>query len=131
MIYLTLQKDEAETYVGATEVSEAIDSPKAFTTKISQQLRKANLLDSLRGPNGGFCVHKDKKVSLADIVRVIDGDHLLDGCILGFKKCSANRPCAAHFKLENVRDSLKKTLMTTDTEEMKRMIEAGQGYIKD
>lgn len=130
MIYLALQKDEEATYVGVSQVSEAIDSPKAFTAKILQQLSKAGLLDSLRGPNGGFCLPKDQIVSLAEIVRVIDGDQLLDGCILGFNECSAKHPCPAHFKFKSVRDYLKGALTTTDVEEMKRIIETGKGYIK-
>lgn len=129
MIYLALQKDEAATYVGVAEISEAIDSPRAFTAKILQQLSKAGLLNSLRGPNGGFCLPDDTKASLEDIVRVIDGNQLLDGCILGFKECSENRPCPAHYKLKSVRDYLKGALMTTDIEEMKRVIESGKGYI--
>lgn len=129
MVYLALQKEVAA-YVGVAEVSKAIDSPRAFTAKILQQLSKADLLESLRGPNGGFCVPKDKRISLADIVRVIDGNQLLDGCILGFKECSENRPCPAHFKLKSVRDYLKGALMTTDIEEMQRIIENGKGYIK-
>lgn len=130
MIYLALQKDEAGTYVGVTEISEAIDSPKAFTAKILQQLSQADLLESLRGPNGGFYLDKNKMVSLAKIIRVIDGNQLLDGCILGFKECSDNRPCPVHFKLRSVRDYLKGALMTTDVDEMKRIIEEGKGYIK-
>ncbi len=131
MIYLALQKKEEGTpYIGVKEVSEAIDSPKAFTAKILQQLSKADLLDSLRGPNGGFCLPKDKEVSLADIVRVIDGNQLLDGCILGFKECSEKHPCPAHYKFASVRDYLKGALMTTDVEEMKRIINSGNGFIK-
>ncbi len=130
MVYLALQKEKAATYVGVTEISKAIDSPKAFTGKILQQLSKADLLDSIRGPKGGYSLPKGKKVSLADIIRVIDGNQLLDGCILGFKECSENRPCPAHFKLKSVRDYLKGALMTTDIEEMQRIIEDGKGYIK-
>lgn len=130
MIYLALQKEGDATYIGVSQVAEAIGSPKAFTAKILQQLSKAGLLDSLRGPNGGFCLPEDKKVSLADIVLEIDGDQLLDGCILGFKECSEERPCPAHFKLKSVRDYLKGALVSTDIEEMKRVIKAGKGYIK-
>lgn len=117
-------------YVGVTEISNAIDAPRAFSAKILQQLSKADLLESMRGPNGGFIVLKDKKVSLADIIWVIDGAQLLDGCLLGFKECSEKRPCPAHFKLQSVRDYLKGALMTTDIEEMQRIIEDGKGYLK-
>lgn len=85
MIYLAIKSKEGVAYVSVVDVSEAIDSPKHFTAKILQQLSKANLLNSQRGPNGGFFLPTESGVSLADIVRAIDGNQLLDGCILGFK----------------------------------------------
>lgn len=134
MIYFALQKpalEESEvTYIGVSQVKDAIGSPQPFTAKILQQLSKAGMLESLRGPNGGFCLPKDKKVSLEEIVRVIDGNQLLDGCVLGFKECSEHRPCPAHFKFKSVRDYLKGALASTDVEEMKQIIEVSKGYIK-
>lgn len=129
VIYLAVQREESSKYVGVTQVSEGINSPKAFTAKILQQLSKAGIIDTLRGPNGGFRFLPDKKVSLADIVRVIDGNQLLDGCVLGFKECSASRPCPAHFKFKDVRDSIKKAFTTTDVEEMKRFVQNGNGFL--
>lgn len=128
-IYLALQKDKSNNYTGVTEISKAIGSPKAFTAKILQQLTKADLLESVRGPNGGFCLPKDKKVSLADIVRAIDGNQLLEGCILGFKECSAIRPCPAHFKFKKFRDDLNKAFTTTDVEDMRRIVESEKGFL--
>lgn len=130
MIYFALQQEEEAEYIGVAQVAEAIDSPKAFTAKVLQQLSKAGLLASVRGRNGGFCLPEGSNASMADIVRVIDGDQLLDGCILGFKECSEDRPCPAHFKFKSVRDYLKGALVSTSVEEMKRVLEAGKGYIK-
>ncbi|MBK8391683.1 MAG: Rrf2 family transcriptional regulator [Saprospiraceae bacterium] len=63
MIYFALQardQDENEiTYIGVSQVKDAIGSPQPFTAKILQQLSKAGMLESLRGPNGGFCLPKD------------------------------------------------------------------------
>lgn len=129
VIYLAVQSEESTKYVGVTQVSQGINSPKAFTAKILQQLSKAGIIDTLRGPNGGFRFIKEKKVSLADIVRVIDGNQLLDGCVLGFKECSATRPCPAHFKFKGVRDAVKEAFTTTDVEEMKRFVESGKSFL--
>ncbi len=130
MVYLALRKEETNNFAGVKEVSEAIGSPKAFTAKILQQLSKADLLDSIRGPNGGFSLFNDSRVSLADIVRAIDGNQLIEGCVLGFKECSDRRPCPAHFRFKSVRDYLNDALLTTDIEEMKQIIQNGNGFIK-
>jgi len=130
MIYFALQQRRGFAYVGVTEASEAIDSPKHFTAKILQQLSKAKLLESQRGPNGGFYLPNESKVSLADIVRVIDGNQLLDGCILGFKECSELRPCPAHSKFKSVRDYLKGALITTYISELGQIVEDEDGFLK-
>ncbi len=35
--------------------AEAIDSPTAFTAKILQRLVKGDIVNSRKGPHGGFC----------------------------------------------------------------------------
>ena len=130
MIYLAIKSKEGVAYVSVVDVSEAIDSPKHFTAKILQQLSKANLLNSQRGPNGGFFLPTESGVSLADIVRAIDGNQLLDGCILGFKECSELRPCPAHHKLQSVRDYLKGTLTSTNIEELSEVVLKENGFLK-
>lgn len=130
MIYLAIKSKEGVAYVSVVDVSEAIDSPKHFTAKILQQLSKANLLNSQREPNGGFFLPTESGVSLADIVRAIDGNQLLDGCILGFKECSELRPCPAHHKLQSVRDYLKGTLTSTNIEELSEVVLKENGFLK-
>lgn len=130
MIYLALQQKSEGGYVGVSDVSMAIDSPKHFTAKILQQLGKAGLIDSQRGPNGGFYLPQGSVVSLADIVRVIDGNQLLDGCILGFKECSELRPCPAHMKFKGIRKKLKRELVSTDVAELRNIVENQNGFLK-
>lgn len=130
MIYLALQRGEKENYTGVAQVSEALASPKAYTAKVLQQLSRAKLLKSLKGPNGGFYLDSDRPVSMADIVTVMDGDNLFTDCALGFEECREDRPCPAHFKLKNVREYLREELKTTYIEEMKEIVLDGRGQIK-
>lgn len=130
MIYLALKRDSEFKYIGVSEISKAIDSPKHFTAKILKELKKANIIDSRPGPNGGFYLPKDQVVSLTEIIRVIDGNQLLDGCILGFKECSELHPCPAHNKLKMLRENLKNEFQTTFIEEMKEVVKNGNGFLK-
>lgn len=97
------------------EIASNIDSPEAFTAKILQQLVKNNIIDSIKGPNGGFKidVEKMKSVMLNEIVLAIDGDKIYNGCGLGLSKCNEKKPCPIHNKFQLIRADLKNMLNTT------------------
>jgi Rrf2 family iron-sulfur cluster assembly transcriptional regulator len=129
MIFLAAKQEGVR--VGLEEIAQAIDSPKAFTAKILQQLARAGLLDSLRGRTGGFTLPDRHSITLADIVRAIDGDKVMYGCVLGFKACSEARPCPAHFKFKSVRDHLSGTLLTTSIDELRGVVTDKSGYLTE
>lgn len=128
MIYLAIRR-EKNNRAGLEEIADAIQSPKAFTAKILQQLARARLLESLRGRTGGFSLPKDRQIKLADIVEALDGDKIMKGCVLGFKTCSEVHPCPVHHKFKSVRDYLAGTLMTTSLEELKGVMEQQGVYL--
>ncbi|MFY0689641.1 MAG: Rrf2 family transcriptional regulator [Cyclobacteriaceae bacterium] len=99
---------------GLKEIIKAIDSPEAFTAKILQQLVKAGLLKSFKGPNGGFTLYPSKKITLKNIVIAIDGEALLTNCVLGLPECSGDNPCPVHFKFVEVKAMLNDILLSTD-----------------
>lgn len=117
MIYLCSVEEE-QRLAGLKDIAQAIDSPSAFTAKILQKLVRAELLESLRGPNGGFKV-VTRHISLLEVVNAIDGDRLVTGCVLGLKECSAKQPCPVHDKFVAVRDHLNGVLSTTHLKDVK------------
>jgi len=48
------QKSKNGERAGIKEIAAGIDSPEHFTAKILQELGKKNLVQSAKGPNGGF-----------------------------------------------------------------------------
>ncbi len=112
MIYIAGNEQEGRR-TGVKEISEAIKSPEAFTAKILQQLAKNNLLNSYKGPTGGFELASYKEIKLVDIVVTMDGNKLMKDCVLGFEKCSGENPCPVHFKFEKIRHQLSETLLST------------------
>lgn len=130
MIYIsTLPKGNDR--VGLKEISQAINSPEAFTAKILQILVRENLLSSIKGPNGGFEMHEESgNIQLYRIVHVIDGDHIFTGCALGLEKCSETHPCAVHNKFKAIREHLSGMMMTTTLEDMARGIQDGTHFLK-
>lgn len=106
------EQSSLDNKVGVKAIAAAIDSPEAFTGKILQILTKNNIIDSIKGPYGGFVINKAdlKKIRLSDVVRVLDGDSIYTGCGLGLKQCDDSSPCPLHFKFIEIRDNLRKML---------------------
>ncbi len=118
MIYLG-HTEQSGRLTGVKEIASQIKSPEAFTAKILQQLVKNNLLDSVRGPNGGFALKASKKsVTLSEIVIAIDGDGMMKNCVLGLEECSASHPCAVHHQFVALRKQFSGILLTTTIEQV-------------
>ncbi|HEX5169571.1 MAG TPA: Rrf2 family transcriptional regulator [Cyclobacteriaceae bacterium] len=118
--------------VGLRDIANKIDSPEAFTAKILQLLVKAKIIDSAKGPSGGFAVNKDrvKETTLSEIVSAIDGDTIYKGCGLGLPECSAKRPCPVHYKFKVIRDDLKRMLESVTVYELSMNLKDGLTYLK-
>lgn len=130
-VYIALQSLEGRR-VSVTEIAEEIDSPVAFTAKILQQLNRNNIVNSVKGPTGGFEIEREDmdSVKLNMIVKAIDGDQIYVGCGLGLKECNAMQPCPLHDKFVDIRTNLKKMLQNTSLYELAMGLEVGLTYLK-
>jgi Rrf2 family protein len=107
MIYIAQQSGN-RTVVNIKEISENINSPQLFITKILNGLSKKGFLHSSKGRYGGYALSEEHaKISLADIVTAIDGDKMFSGCGLGLAFCSETNPCPIHHEYKDARDRLK------------------------
>src|SRR5690349_9324075 len=113
-IYIGQQSAGADRRVGLKDVAAEIGSPEAFTAKVLQQLVRAGLVTSVKGPTGGFALTAEqlRTVTLRQIVLAIDGGAMLQGCALGLPQCSAKQPCPMHYQFLPIRDQLNEVLGT-------------------
>lgn len=110
LIYIA-QKSKDGNRIGIKEIASGIDSPEYFIAKILQDLSKKGFVQSAKGPNGGFYMDENNlKLSVADIVREIDGDKLFSGCGFGLKECSESHPCPIHNEFKHIRQAIKTML---------------------
>lgn len=114
------------------EIAAAIDSPESFTAKILQTLSRANVVDSVKGPHGGFEINKDKMQTLAliDVVIALDGNKLFDGCGLGLKACNSSKPCPLHEHFLEVRTRLKVMLVENKIIDLAQGLQSGLSFLK-
>lgn len=90
------------------QVAEFINENEHTVGKLLQKLVKENIINSTKGPNGGFFItEQQKKAMMIDIVEAIDGKDMFNKCGLGLSKCSAMHPCPIHDDYKKVRDTFK------------------------
>lgn len=113
-LFFISQKSTEGKKVPLKDIAKGIDAPEQFVAKILQNLTKKEIIRSSKGLNGGFFVDKSsEKFSLADVVKIFDGNKLFTQCGLGLKLCSENRPCPIHHEYKKVRKELIHILETT------------------
>lgn len=130
MIFIA-QKSKDGNKVGIKEIAKGIDSPEHFIAKILQDLGRKRLLQSLKGPNGGFYLDEETlQFSLADIVKAVDGDKLFTGCGLGLKQCSETHPCPIHHEFKNIRKGFHQMLENAKLGEFTEELEKRLTFLK-
>ena len=78
-------------------VAERLDVPRNYLSKTLHRLAKAGVLDSTRGPHGGFRLARPpERLTLDEVVAPFDEEGLRRQCLLGREKCSDENPCPAH-----------------------------------
>ncbi|MGZ5274169.1 MAG: RrF2 family transcriptional regulator [Kaistella sp.] len=118
--------------VNVKEVSQSIDAPVAFTAKILQVLCRENILQSVRGQQGGFVFDelKQKQIKIFDLVRIFDGDGLFTQCGLGLQECSSENPCPVHDDFKIVREKLLEMTQKHSLYDLALKTENGLAWLK-
>lgn len=109
LIYLASKKNNGRK-IGIKKIAEDLNIPSPFLGKILQTLAKQKVLNSTKGPNGGFSISdKTNDLSLFDIIKIIDGDDLFDRCLISDKSCTEmeGNPCSIHKHYESIRKDLR------------------------
>jgi Rrf2 family protein len=96
VIYLASKSDSGEK-AGLLEVAGYINASEHTVGKLLQSLVKEKVIDSAKGPSGGFYISKQQqKLPIINIIEAIDGKEVFKECGLGLSKCSASHPCPIH-----------------------------------
>lgn len=130
VIYIATQSLDGKR-VKIADVANNSGSPEAFTAKILGKLTKAGIVNSYKGPNGGFEIDKEKikTIKIGEIVFVLDGDSIYNGCALGLSACDASDPCPMHDKFVHIRNELKTMLGTTSIYELATELKSGNSTL--
>lgn len=111
VLYMSAQSERMSgaegKFTNIIEMSERLDIPMPFLGKTLQLLVQKGILQSQKGPRGGFKLAKaPDEIALFHVVDAIDGSDFLTSCVLGFPECSSKNPCPMHAEWATLRDQV-------------------------
>ncbi len=96
VLFLAEHSTTASKYA-AKDIGEALEIPLPFIAKLLQQLAKANVISSTKGPNGGFYMtKKNTSQNVCKVLNVIETNDVFVGCFMGLARCGDENPCPVH-----------------------------------
>lgn len=132
---LYLAKKYGEPAIGAAEIAETQGLDLPYTQQILQRLRKGELIESLRGPKGGYKLQRaPKEITLKDILYAVEGDTFQIICEHAPihpqaeepTRCSTQESCSLHGVWQELRVAIDKLLEERTLEDLVRSENAAE-----
>ena len=129
VIYLA-SKFESGEKAGIKEIAEFINASEHTVGKMLQTLVKEEVINSAKGPTGGFYITvKQKNQPIINTIDAIDGKEVFDQCGLGLSKCSATHPCPIHNDYKIIRDRFKTLCYQKKVSDLCEPVNKGLTYL--
>ena len=94
-----------------SQLAAVLDATPGFMAQVLNPLVKVGWVASEPGPSGGYRLVADiTRVSVLDVVEVIDGPTDDGRCVVADRPCSEATPCALHHAWARARHVLTSTL---------------------
>ena len=112
-----LARQEGER-VSAERLSRELDLPENYLSKTLHALAREGLLDSNRGPGGGYRLALPAdELTLLEVIEAFETLDASRECVLGRKECSEENPCPVHGEWKEVAAPIVRFFRRTTVEE--------------
>jgi Rrf2 family protein len=113
-----LKKDNKE-IVTAEDIVRSEKLPKVFLRRILQKMAEKKMLSSHKGKSGGFSfLAQPREISLADVIRIFQGEIDLTNCFLKTRICPNRSMCSIRKKIRAINSNVTKELSRINLEEL-------------
>ncbi|MBI6873937.1 Rrf2 family transcriptional regulator [Clostridium aciditolerans] len=102
-------------------ISERQKISEYYLEQLFSPLRKANLIKSIRGAQGGYILSRaPKDIKISDIMRVLEGPIEISDCIYGNSEnsCSNIECCATRLLWSRIKESIDTVMESTTLQDM-------------
>lgn len=108
-------------YQQSHDIAERQRIPEAYLDQLLTTLRKAGLIRSVRGPQGGHALARSAaEITLGDVVEALEGPLIPIGCMDDSENCELGPSCAQREVWREVRRVVRDVLDSATIEEMAR-----------
>ena len=115
---------------GIREIAEHINASEHTVGKILQTLARQGIINSVKGPSGGFFINKlQLSQPISIIVETIEGKQVFKECGLGLSKCSALHPCPIHDEYKLARDLIENLFREKKIKDLCDPVVSGLAYL--
>jgi Rrf2 family protein len=98
--------------------------------KLLQRLVKAGIIQSAKGPKGGFFLTaKQAEQRVIRIVEAIDGAEVFTQCGLGMSKCSDVHPCPLHDEYKPIREGFRDLCRRRKVRDLFEEVNSGMAHL--
>lgn len=129
VIYLSSKSTQGEK-AGIKETAEHIHASEHTVGKILQTLARQGLINSFKGPSGGFFINEmQQDQPIINIVESIEGNQIFKECGLGLSKCSALHPCPIHDEYKIARDMIENLFREKKVKDLCSPVTSGMAFL--
>ena len=127
--YIALHCEDGKR-VSLQELSEHLAVPHHFLGKIMQDLVHHGIIDSAKGPTGGFFVNAHTcDYHLIEVLKITDDSRALNSCVMGIRHCNAKRPCPLHNDFASCRNGMIRALEEKTVRMLAEDVKAGGSFL--
>ncbi len=113
VLYVAMQSEDKER-IQLDEIAVQLSVPRHFLGNVMKKLVKAGVINSMKGPYGGFYINdKTSELTLLQLKEFTGEVEDFDICVLRFRKCNAANPCPMHNQVESLRRKWQELLAST------------------
>ena len=106
-----LAHDEQQVTHNAREVAESLRLPAPMVSKVMKSLVRGGVLESHRGPGGGFrLAQRPDDLTVADMIAVLEGPVALTECQVSTSLCQHEGNCSVQEPWSVINRSVRDTL---------------------
>ncbi len=117
-------------YGGTAHIASAGSIPSSYVSKVLQALVRASMVESHKGPGGGFRLARPaEQFTLWEIVEPFEGPSRRPGCVLGLSDCSESSPFALHHDWKAIRGNYLEMMRRTTLAELNAS--SGRSPVRD
>lgn len=92
-------------------LSDSLDVPPSYLSKVLQQLHKAGYLASQMGSKGGYRLAKPvEKTTMKEVLHAIQGETLLQECLMEDYDCNRFKKCAVIRHVRGIQQTVNQML---------------------